>query len=244
MKTDHPKLIELALYQTGEYPCSYLPAHTARSQMVAPLDAIDTHNYSQLINQGFRRSGLHVYRPNCAQCQACISTRIVAEQFEPNRSQRRTFKKWQHLHTQVCELEFKPEHFDLYQRYQKTRHSDGEMAKDDVAQYRQFLLHSRVNSFLVEFRDDTGKLLMVSLIDSTAQGLSAVYTFYEPSSEYSGLGTYGILWQVSVAQRLQLPYIYLGYWIEGSDKMAYKAKFAATQFLLNGVWQERKSQAV
>ena len=239
MKTDNPNNTELTLYQTGEYACSYLPMRVARSEMIAPLGAINSDNYSQLIDLGFRRSGLHVYRPNCADCQACLSIRVLAESFTPNRSQRRNIKKWQHLQTQVRDLEFYAEHFDLYQRYQQNRHSDGDMAHDDATQYRQFLLHSNVDSFLVEFRDARGALLMVSLIDVTPQGLSAVYTFYETSIEYSGLGTYGILWQILTAQRLQLPYVYLGYWIEGSDKMAYKSRFQPAQILLNHQWSNQ-----
>lgn len=224
---------ELALYQTNEYPCSYLPNRQAQSLMVAP-DKIDSNIYSQLVALGFRRSGLHVYRPNCVDCKACTSIRIIADEFQPNRSQRRTFKKWADLTTQICELEFNPEHFDLYQRYQQTRHSDGSMASDNENAYQTFLLESRVDSFLVEFRNTANQLLMVSLIDRVHDGLSAVYTFYDTAN--TGLGTYGILWQISVAQRLKLPYIYLGYWIDGSDKMAYKTNFSATQVLRDGAW--------
>jgi arginyl-tRNA--protein-N-Asp/Glu arginylyltransferase len=225
---------ELQLYQTHEYPCSYLPNQHAQSLTVSPPEAISADNYSQLINLGFRRSGSHVYRPNCAQCNACTSIRVIAEQFEPNRSQRRTFKKWQDLTTSVCELEFKPEHFELYQSYQQSRHSGGTMAQDDQSAYHKFLLESRVDSFLVEFRDATKQLLMVSLIDHVNEGLSAVYTFYDTNA--TGLGTYGILWQITVAQQLNLPYIYLGYWVDGSAKMAYKTNFSASQILRDGAW--------
>ncbi len=237
MKRDHQNLTELQLYQTAEYPCSYLPNTRATSQMVAPMDAINTHNYNELIHHGFRRSGFYVYRPHCQSCQACQPLRIAANAFKPNRSQRRAEKRWSHLYTQIHELEFNPEHFALYQRYQKSRHPDGEMAKDDAAQYRQFLLKSNVDSFLVEFRDEQRALVMVSLIDRVADGLSAVYTFYDTDIEYSGLGTFNILWQIQIAQRLNLPYVYLGYWIKDSSKMAYKANFSAGQILIDGQWQ-------
>ncbi|MGL4767788.1 MAG: arginyltransferase [Formosimonas sp.] len=225
----------LQLFQTDEYACSYLPEQRAQSLMVSPVNVITPSNYSALLHLGFRRSGLHVYRPNCAQCQACTSLRIDVNAFSANRSQRRTHKKWQHLTVAICELDFNPEHFALYQHYQRTRHSDSSMANDDAAQYRQFLLTSRVDSFLVEFRNAEQQLLMVSLIDRIDDGLSAVYTFYDPA--HSGLGTYNILWQIQTAQQLNLSYAYLGYWIAGSQKMAYKGQFAAAQVLKENVWQ-------
>ena len=237
MNRDHQNLTQLQLYLTAEYPCSYLPNTNAASQMVAPADAIDTDNYSQLIHLGFRRSGLYVYRPSCTDCKACQSLRIDVAQFKENRSQRRAQKRWAHLHTDTHDLEFNPEHFALYQRYQKSRHTEGDMAKDDTEQYQQFLLQSRVDSFLIEFRDAQNQLVMVSLIDRLADGLSAVYTFYDTDIDYNGLGTFNVLWQISVAKRLNLPYVYLGYWVAASQKMAYKANFSAAEILIDNHWQ-------
>ena len=164
--------------------------------------------------------------------------RIVVDQFAPSRSQRRAKSRWSTLAISVHDLEFSNEHFKLYQHYQNTRHSEGEMAQDDEAQYRQFLLKSQVNSLLIEFRDPSNdnRLVMVSAIDQTALGLSAVYTFFETDPKYSGLGTYNVLWQIDLALRMGLPYVYLGYWIEDCSKMSYKSKFDAAEVLIDDKW--------
>lgn len=236
MNTEHQQLTQLQLYRTDEYPCNYLPKRTASSQMVAPIDRIDDSNYGQLLDLGFRRSGLYVYRPHCSTCKACQSYRVVVDAFAPNRSQRRCLKKWSHLSARIVDLSFSEEHFALYRRYIDTRHADGAMADDSEEQFQQFFLRSAITSFLVEFRDDLGILRMVSVIDQTAHGLSAMYTFYDPTPEFAGLGTYGILWQVQIARRFGLQFVYLGYWIAGSEKMHYKQQFQPAEILVNGVW--------
>lgn len=236
MKTEHQQLTQLQLYRTGEYPCNYLPERTASSQMVAPIDRINDTNYGQLLDLGFRRSGLYVYRPQCVGCLACQSYRVLTEAFTPNRSQRRCLKKWSHLNVRMVDLDFSEEHFDLYRCYIAARHADGAMANDTEEQYQQFFLRSAITTFLVEFRDAHGTLRMVSVIDQTINGLSAMYTFYDPAPEFAGLGTYGILWQIQIAQRFGLKFVYLGYWIAGSEKMQYKQQFQPAEILVNGVW--------
>ena len=232
----------IQFYATAPYPCSYLPEQIARSQVATPSHAIGEDVYSNLVNAGFRRSGLFTYRPYCDDCKACIATRIPVQHFEPNRSQRRSWKRHSGLQAQVLSLAHHEEHYRLYQDYQAQRHHGSQMENDNQEQYMQFLLQSRVHSRIVEFRDGPddphpGRLRMVSMIDVVEQGISSVYTFYDASMPNSSYGTYSILWQINQVQQLGLPYLYLGYYIAQSPKMAYKAKFAPIEGLIDDQWQ-------
>lgn len=229
-------LSALQLYLTAPYTCSYLPEQMARSQVATPSFLITPQLYSDLVQRGFRRSGTFTYRPRCDTCRACVPVRVDISGFAPNRSQRRALKRHDNnLHATLHTLADHEEYFQLYQRYQAARHSDSEMESDSREQYRSFLLQSHVDSMLVEFREH-GELRMVSIIDLLQDGISSVYTFYEPDARAS-YGTYGVLWQIELCRRLKLPYLYLGYWIRDSRKMAYKSKFAPLQGLVQGVWQ-------
>ena len=235
-------LTELQFYATAPYPCSYLPGKTARSQVATPSHLIHADLYGELVNAGFRRSGLYTYRPYCDECNACTATRIPVKHFVTNRSQKRSWKKHAGLDVRVLNLGYQEEHFQLYQHYQNERHAGGDMDQDDQNQYMQFLLQSRVNSRIIEFRDgpndtDPGHLRMVSMIDILDQGISSVYTFFDTSNTSASYGSFSILWQIQQALELDLPYLYLGYYIQNSEKMSYKAKFQPIEGLVNDHWQ-------
>jgi len=236
-----PPLQKLQFYVTTPYKCGYLPNRLAQSLIASPQYLIDSNVYSSLIQQGFRRSGNFSYRPHCEQCNECVPVRIILQDFFPNRSQNRAYKQHQNLTTSILPIAFYEEHYSLYSTYQAARHmnevtSQHEKAEsDDREQFRTFLCQSNVESVLVEFRLD-GLLKMVSVIDIVQDGISAVYTFYDTTNNKMSYGTYNVLWQSEWARSLNLPYLYLGYWIKDSKKMAYKQNFKPLEKLIDGEW--------
>lgn len=229
-------VVSLQFYVTAPYPCSYLSQHKARSQVATPNHLVNAQIYSDLVQVGFRRSGVFAYRPYCDGCKSCIPLRIPVSEFDPSRSQRRIWKRNTDLQAKISELKFHDEHYALYQHYQSERHAGGGMDHDSREQYAQFLLQSRVDSRLIEFRSPSGELKMVSIVDMLNSGMSSVYTFYDPQETRRSLGTFGILWQIDLCQQLSLAHLYLGYWIEESPKMAYKSMFQPHETLENGIW--------
>lgn len=232
---DLPPFPLLQFYATAPYGCSYLPGRVARSQVSTPTHLIDADTYSELVKIGFRRSGVFTYRPWCDNCRECIPVRIPVERFQPNRSQRRALAQHEHLVARERALGFAEEHYALYLSYQQARHWGGGMDKDSREQYAHFLLQTHVDSRLIEFREND-RLRMISIVDLLSDGLSSVYTFYDPDLPGTSFGTYAILWQIAQCQHLGLAHLYLGYWIHNSRKMGYKSQFKPLETLRNGQW--------
>ncbi len=215
----------MTLYLTYPYPCPYLEERTAISGVYDPYAPVDSYIYGELIQYGFRRSGAQLYRPHCPACNACRSLRVPTTAFRPNRSQRRTWRKNQDLQVELQPPEFVSEHFTLYQRYQKARHPGGMMDSDDPTDYYQVCVNSPVDTWHVEFREPSKRLLAVAVTDLLPGGLAAMYTFFDPDAMERSLGTYAILWQLEYARSQRIPHVYLGYWIAECAKMAYKSAF-------------------
>ena len=230
-----PPLQKLQFYATTAYQCGYLKDQRAQSLIAAPQHLITTEVYSGLLLQGFRRSGKFAYRPHCEQCNACIAVRVPVITFTANRSQKRAFKQHNELNVQLKPLAFSQAHFELYSAYQKARHDVEHDEVKNLEEYRNFLTQSNIESYMLEFTD-RGQLKMVSVVDVVNDGISAVYTFYDTTDKKASYGTYNVLWQLEWAKSLNLPFLYLGYWIAESPKMAYKQLFKPQQKLIDGEW--------
>ena len=222
-------------FLTPKHPCSYLPRNNAQTLFFDPRETVTPPLYQSLTDQGFRRSGSHLYRPHCGSCQACVPTRLPVEEFKLTRSQRRTLKRNSDLTVRVEEATFTKRHYHLYERYISLRHADGDMYPASEDQYRSFLLSPWSNSLFVSLYKEE-QLLSVAVTDQQQHGLSAIYTFFEPTETKRSLGTLSILQQISLCQELELPYLYLGYWIRDCDKMAYKINYRPTELFVNNAW--------
>ena len=191
-----------------------------------------------LSQQGFRRSQNDLYRPSCAECSACLSARIDVSAFAPSKSQRRAIKRNHDLDRRATSPWATEDQYALFRDYLDSRHADGGMADMDVFEFAAMIEETPIRSRVVEYTNDRGRTLMgVSLTDVLSDGLSMVYSFYAPGHQRRSMGTYMILDHVEIAREAGLPYVYLGYWVPGSQKMGYKSKFAGLEVYLGGRWQ-------
>lgn len=227
----------LQLYLAQEHNCSYLPDRQARSVFIDPQVEVTAELYGQLIEQGFRRSATHIYRPHCGPCSACVPARIPVKHFIASNSQQRILRRNQDLSVRPVSNHYRAEHYALYHDYIEQRHADGDMYPPSVAQYQSFLNSDLEFAKLYEFR--LGKqLLAVAATDVLPNGLSAMYTFFDAQDRRRSLGRFAILWQIQECLRLNLPYLYLGYWIKDCNKMNYKTQYQPLQGFIEGRWQE------
>jgi arginine-tRNA-protein transferase len=224
------------LFQTLPHPCGYYADRTAQNLVIDPGAPRIADAYAIALSQGFRRAGGHVYHPRCPACQACVPCRIAVQEFVPDRSQRRCEKRNADLELRVATARYSDEYFDLYRHYLGTRHAGGGMDEPSAEDFERFLYTSWSPTSFLELRA-ADRLLGVAVTDVCSEGLSAVYTFFDPECSSRSLGTWAILNQIALARRLGLPYLYLGYWIAGHPKMHYKARFQPLQVLRSGGWE-------
>lgn len=226
------------LFRTPPMPCPYLAGQIERHVFaeIAGPDAAEV--YDALSRAGFRRSHRVAYRPACPGCAACVPVRVAVQRFRPSRSQRRVERANRDLLARETPPLATAEQFQLFARYQRSRHGDGEMARMGFEDYRAMVEDSAVGTAMVEFRAADGGLRAACLFDRLADGLSAVYSFFDPDHGARGLGTHAILWLIAQARRECRPHVYLGYWIADSRKMAYKARFRPLQALADGRWRD------
>lgn len=222
-------------FSTTVHPCSYLEGEQAITLFADPKSRMDRRLYTELSDLGFRRSGNYVYRPHCSHCNACVPVRIPVGRFEPNRQQQRVWKRNADLTVRVMAPAFHDDHYALYARYINERHSDGDMYPPSVEQFNSFLTSEWSETRFYEFRAGD-KLVAVAVCDLLEEGLSAVYTFFDPDEAQRSLGAYAILWEIEETRRLGLGSLYLGYWIKNCQKMNYKIAYRPIELLINNEW--------
>lgn len=226
----------LKFYCTPAHRCSYLPDREAVTLFLDPKTDVSAEVYASLTSVGFRRSGDFVYRPHCGTCHACIPVRVSANLFRPDRSQRRCIERNRDILVTSAPPRYTPEYYALYEKYINARHQDGDMFPPSRNQFRSFLLCSWGSSRFYEFRTREGRLLALAAVDHVDNGLSAVYTFYDPDEDARSLGRYAILWQLAECQRRNQSYLYLGYWIRQCRKMNYKHEYQPLEYFDGQQW--------
>lgn len=224
------------LFQTLPHACGYFAERTAQNLVIDPASPQLDQLYGPALERGFRRAGGHLYFPNCPQCKACTPCRIDVARFAPDRSQKRCLRRNADVTITECMAGYNTERHALYERYLRTRHAGGGMDEAEASDFRRFLTAPWSPTLFLEFRLGS-RLLGVAVTDVCIAGLSAVYTFFDPDEAVRGLGTFAILQQVELARRRGIPWIYLGFWIEGHPKMDYKRRFRPLQVRGPNGWE-------
>jgi len=232
---------KIHLYPTPPHECTYLGDRLARTVFLDPNLPELTAVYDRLSLYGFRRSGHHIYRHDCQNCKQCFSVRIPVQEFVPRRSQRRVWRKNEDLTVSLVSPIFNSEHFDLYCRYQNSRHEGGGMDNPTPKSYIEFLTSNWSRTGFYEFRLDE-QLLAIAVVDRVKTGLSAVYTFFDPDYSARSLGAYAILWEIEKAKLMNLDNLYLGFWIKDCQKMSYKSEYQPLEYYSQGKWQKQVKQ--
>ncbi len=225
-------------FATAPVVCPYVPGRAERKLIVELAGGGAEYFYDELSRAGFRRSHRFAYRPACRACASCIPVRIAVDGFGHTRSTRRIRNANRDLCAEVAPPRATPEQFRLFSAYQHARHGDSEMASMSYGDYRAMVEESPVRTKIAEFRDASGALVAAALIDLLDDGVSAVYSFFDPAQRKRSLGSWSILWLVEECRRRERPYVYLGYWIADSPKMAYKARFPALERLAAAGWTD------
>jgi arginine-tRNA-protein transferase len=233
---DVAPLDEIGFRLTPEHECSYLDDRQAITLFVDPDYPVVMQQYSALAKLGFRRSGANIYRPHCTNCGLCIPVRVPVDEFKPNRSQRRNKILNKDLVISIKDAVFSDEHYDLYRRYMKDRHAGGGMDNDEPDNYETLIKADWSLSKFLEFRLKD-KLMMVAVMDCFDDGVSAVYTFFDPEYSNRGLGVFGVLSEIDYVQSLKLDWLYLGYWNPKTNKMSYKSNYQPMEFFDGQDWQ-------
>jgi len=227
----------IRIYQTAEHPCGYWPDRRARDIVLDPDSRALPVVYPAALAQGFRRSGGHVYRPQCDACMACVPVRIDVQAFTPNRSQQRCLRRNADLQVRDLPAQRDTEVFELYRRYLGHRHPKGGMDEPRPEDFDNFLSAPWSPTRFLCFHDGLGALKGVAVSDLLPNGVSAVYTFFDPDEAGRSLGTFAILRQIEWARTLGLPHVYLGFWLQGHPKMDYKRRFRGVEQLRHGEWE-------
>ncbi len=234
-----PPRTSLGFFLTPPHKCGYLPERNAVTIFVDPRRTPNVRSYTALSQHGFRRSGDHVYRPQCPECTACVAVRVPVDEFALKRAQRRTLARNSDITLIPKAPVFQREHYALYERYIAARHTGGSMENPEPASYLEFLTATWADTVFYEFRAGS-RLLAVAVVDHLDDGLSAVYTFFDPAETSRSLGRLAILKQIELARALQLRWLYLGYWIEDCQKMSYKKEYRPLEYLQGGEWRREE----